>query len=153
MRRAEAGEVDAMQELYRRYRDGVGLPVSQFSACHWMLKVAEKSPPDDLASFIRKLESEAKGVRLGYQINQWLLAAAQKGDTHAQYVLASRLEQGNQVQDTIDAYAWYNIAAASGHLDAAKARDGLRWSVFQTKKGQERSRELLKQIEEAKAAK
>lgn len=54
--------------------------------------------------------------------------------------------------DSIEAYAWLNISAASGAEAAIKARNALENALGHdaTLKAQERSKELLKEIEVAK---
>ncbi|MCU0869234.1 MAG: hypothetical protein MUF30_06445 [Burkholderiales bacterium] len=56
----------------------------------------------------------------------WLERAAQQGYPPAQRTLADALERGRGVPaDPVGAAAWWQIAAAAGDADAARARDRL----------------------------
>lgn len=55
---------------------------------------------------------------------RWYGLAAAKGDTVAQTLLATLYLKGRGLKrDPIKAYAWYDVAAAHGHANAARARD------------------------------
>ena len=55
---------------------------------------------------------------------QWYRRAAIKGNATAQALLANQYLSGNGVgADTVRAYAWYDLAASQGHLNAIRARD------------------------------
>ena len=55
---------------------------------------------------------------------QWYWRAAIKGNASAQALLANQYLSGNGVAaDTVRAYAWYDLAASQGHLNAIRARD------------------------------
>lgn len=55
---------------------------------------------------------------------EWYALAAAKGDAAAQALLANLYLEGRGVpRDPVIAYAWYDLAAANGHRNAAKARD------------------------------
>jgi hypothetical protein len=54
----------------------------------------------------------------------WYGRAAAKGDAMAQTLLATLYLQGRGVKrDPVKAYAWYDVAAAQGHVNATRARD------------------------------
>ena len=123
VRRADKGEIDAMLELDRRFFNGIAVPPDKVIACGWLRK------------------------------------AAMKGDAQSQFNLGARLTvgEGGPV-DAVEAYAWYNLAAAAGYstgnVNAGAERDRVGLSRPDLPSlGQKRSRELLRQIEEAKAAK
>ena len=79
------------------------------------------------------------------------------GDVASQFSVAERYRSGVNgfEQDAVEAYAWYNVCAASGNQEAAAARDRLEFQItsIQTASAQKRSRELLRQIEVNKAKK
>ena len=58
--------------------------------------------------------------------NQWLQKAAEHGVTDAQYQLAQNYEKGQGIpQNFIEAYAWFFVASARGHLMAMNGRERL----------------------------
>jgi TPR repeat protein len=79
------------------------------------------------------------------------------GDVASQFSVAERYRSGVNgfEQDAVEAYAWYNVCAASGNQEAAAARDRLEFQMISTQKAaaQKRSRELLAQVEANKAKK
>ena len=79
------------------------------------------------------------------------------GDVASQFSVAERYRSGVNgfEQDNIEAYAWYNVCAASGYEEAIAARDRLEGKMISTQKAaaQKRSRELLAEIEANKAKK
>lgn len=161
--RAEAGDLVAMLELYHRQFHGVCIPVNKASACRWILKAADRTPPGQISQLAKRLESDVRqeaalSPESAEAMDKLLIMAAMKGGAEERFALASRLAAGNErPADQIEAYAWYNLAAANGHSLAAERRAQLESrSDFLNQismKGQKRSRELLKQIEEAKTSK
>jgi TPR repeat protein len=79
------------------------------------------------------------------------------GDVTSQFSVAERYRSGVNgfEQDAVEAYAWYNVCAASGYQEAIAARDRLEGQMISTQKAtaQKRSRELLKEIEANKTKK
>lgn len=152
---ANEGDVEAMRVLFRRYTEGVGVPRDYDAAINWVLKVAEKSPPEDYLRFVKSLDTYVKYTAKPDVINKWLVKVAIGGNVKAQFALAHCLAHGDGMQvNLVDAYAWYNIAAAAGHESAAAERErvgqeGSRIPVL----GQKRSRELLAEIMELKSTK
>lgn len=60
------------------------------------------------------------------EANKWLLEAARRGITDAQYQLAQNYEKGQGLRkDFVEAYAWFALAAQRGHLMAINARERL----------------------------
>jgi hypothetical protein len=58
-------------------------------------------------------------------------------------------------EDSVAAYAWWSVAAASGHDDARKLRDWIKDELTpsQLEKGQVMAREIYERIERRKEAK
>ena len=55
---------------------------------------------------------------------KWYKRAASKGNAVAQTLLANQYLSGKGVvRDAARAYAWYDLAAGQGHLNAIRARD------------------------------
>jgi len=72
---------------------------------------------------------------------------AEKGDAGAQNELGAVYNFGNGVlEDDVTAYAWYNIAAANGIVDAKEAKDSLAKTMAPESiiKAQELSKEMVK---------
>lgn len=82
------------------------------------------------------------------------LRGAIAGDLFCQRMVALYYEMGAGafVMYKNEAYAWYNILAATGDAEAAQSRDQLE-SLVDAAFAQKRSRELLKEIEANKAKK
>lgn len=82
------------------------------------------------------------------------LRGAIAGDLFCQKMVALYYEMGAGafVMHKNEAYAWYNILAATGDAEAAESRDQLE-SLVDAAFAQKRSRELLKEIEANKAKK
>jgi len=84
---------------------------------------------------------------------KWFRKAAEQGFAAAQYNLGVMYYTGDGVpEDEIEALAWYKIAAASGSDIAVRDRDALEQHLGRemTLVAQQRSREILKEIEAAK---
>ena len=153
---ASKGVVESQLLLGKRFAVGDGVIKDDEEAIRWF-KLASGSI---IASLVRR----AKGgdveamVELGRRYTDGIGLPADgvvlKGHIYSQYDLACRLENGKGAPvDLVEAYAWYNIAAI-GLGYAGASRDSLA-SLHPdiTSLGQKRSRELLRQIEEAKASK
>ena len=53
-----------------------------------------------------------------------LIKAAEQGDAQAQYDLGVMYDSGQRIpEDDVQAYAWFNVAAAQGNDDAQKAKE------------------------------
>ena len=80
---------------------------------------------------------------------KWIRRAAEQGDALAQNNLGAMHYFGQGVEkDYVDAYAWFNLAAAHGYDSAAESRDKLegRMSPRQVADAQKRTEELKKLI-------
>ena len=77
------------------------------------------------------------------------LAKAKAGDTVAMALLGIMYDNGEGViEDDVEAYAWFNVAAAKGQKMVAEKRDNIKKSMTpeQIAEGQKRSREIMKSI-------
>ena len=84
---------------------------------------------------------------------KWFRKAATRGEVHAQFTLGLMYANGEGVpKDEIEGLAWFNIVAASGDENGVKRRKILEQRVGRemTLAAQQRSKEILKQIEAAK---
>ena len=52
------------------------------------------------------------------------------------------------IEDDVEAYAWFNVAAVNGDKEAAEERDKIKKTMTpeQIAEGQKRSREIMKSI-------
>jgi TPR repeat protein len=93
-----------------------------------------------------------------YEATLLYLKVGLAGDVEVQRALGFRYETEGYVLsgvDLIEAYAWYNVSAASGNEGAIKGRAKLesRLKPAEITMAQRRSRELLKEIEANKVKK
>jgi TPR repeat protein len=145
---AELGNASAKLQLARIYSGGV--PEDLAEAVRWYRKAADQG----IAEAQRKLgimysymdtytdrmgvpEDDAEGVR-------WLRKAADQGDASAQFYLGKCYDYGKGIpKDYVQAYMWYNLAAATEKsVDlAAEFRDTLAHSMTreQIAEGQRRA--------------
>jgi TPR repeat protein len=176
--RASKGDVEAMAELYRRFIKGVGFPKNYIQGCKWVLTAAASGDLNNSKDLIRDF-SEKCDVRPGLTNPLFLETylsllreAALKGGADEKVYLATALQicadywGGRALQEglypatqknvqlnlslKVEAYAWYNVAAALRHPGAAEKRDALQEV---SAAGQKRSREILAEIEKLKASK
>ena len=86
---------------------------------------------------------------------KWYRKAAEQGFADAQYNLGVMYANGEGVpKDFVEAYAWLNISASMGLEVTRKNRDIIdnKMTTAQKRQAQERTKELMKMLEE-KAAK
>ena len=84
---------------------------------------------------------------------KWFRLSAEQGNAPAQSNLGAMYAEGEGVpKDAIESLAWYNIAAAAGEDSHVFYRDGLerRLGAAATLLAQQRSKQILKEIDEAK---
>ena len=70
-------------------------------------------------------------------------ALAQQGDVHAQFNLGYMYGEGlGVIRDSVEAYAWFNVAAAQGHRIARLTGGGYKEKMtpYQLEKAQELSK-------------
>ena len=78
---------------------------------------------------------------------KWYRKAAEQGNEDAQGAVGDRYRRGEGVlEDFVQAYAWYNIAAANGEVLAkgSKGRLAEKMTPEQITKAQELSTEMVK---------
>jgi TPR repeat protein len=152
---ADQGEAYARYQLGLSDYVGDGVPKNPSEAFRWTQKAAAQG----LVSAERQLgyfygggfgipEDQAEAIR-------WSARAAKQGDTQAQTFLALSYIEGDGVpKDEIEGLAWLNLAAAWGDQYATKYRTRLENALGPTARlaALERSKELIKEIDAAKAA-
>lgn len=151
---ADQGFAEAQYALGVMYRNGEGVAKDAAEAVKWFLKAAEQGNARAQATlgmmFYRGEGVEPKPVEAA----RWYRKAAEQGNAPAQSILGMMYSSGLGVpKDEIEALAWSNVAAASGDKGAAGNRDMLESRLGQqaTLIAQQRSRELLKEIEAKKS--
>ena len=151
---AEQGNALAQRNLGMTYFSVNGSGNDQAEAAIWLRMAAEQG---DTSAQINLgfMYYVGRGVpRNPTEAVKWWRMAAEQGDSSGQSNLANMYENGDGVpKDEIEALAWNNIAAASGSDTAVKNRDALelRLGREMTLAAQQRSKEILKEIEAAKA--
>ncbi len=83
------------------------------------------------------------------EANQWLRKAAEQGLPEAEYSLAVNSFRGDGMpQDATEAYAWFDVAAAQGHLLAVNARESLasRMTRVEVEAGDRRAAAIIAKI-------
>jgi len=145
---AEAGDVYAQTYLGDLYNSGRGVTKDTEKAIYWYRKALEKG--DNRAPFVLATMHELGNttVRKLFKNDVSLYyISAERGYMLAQERLGSAYADGKGVpKDYIEAYAWWNVAAAQGADDAAANRDKLSISMSksQIEKAQSLSREYYK---------
>jgi hypothetical protein len=151
---AEQGDAFAEWDIGRMYRDGEGVPKDSAEAMKWFRKAAEQGIPPFLFDLGTML-ADGKGVpKDSVEAVKWYRKAAEQGYPPAQCDLGAMYADGRGVpKDEIEALASVYIAAASGNRLATKNRELIERRLGQagTLAAQQRSKEILKEIEAKKA--
>ncbi|MEJ2389933.1 MAG: tetratricopeptide repeat protein [Gammaproteobacteria bacterium] len=143
LKRAQAGNPNAMYEVAHMYERGRGTPPDIHQAVQWFERASAKGQADASAQ-LGVLYLEGNGVKRSLQKALHLLKpVAETGNATAQYYLGQMYEQGKGVRhDLGQAEYWYRQAAKSGHylaidrlklLARAKEKSRHRQSVASSK--------------------
>ena len=151
---AEQGNAIAQIALGGMYTRGEGVPKDSAEAVKWIRMAAEQGYAR--AEFVLgTIYFAGRDVpQDSTEAMKWYRKAAEQGLPEAQDNLGWGYAKGDGVpRDEIEALAWYNIAAAAGGDIDVKERDALELRLGReaTLAAQQRSKEILKEIEEAKA--
>ncbi len=152
---AKKGDPQGQFKLGGCYDFGEGVARDQVEAVKWYRKAADQGLT--LAQF-RLFVCYFNGFGVPKdQVEgaKWCRMAAEQGDLSAQFALGSLYYYGTGVpKDDIEAYAYYNLAATVMPLAGAE-RDRLQKDLPHdvVLRGQQRSRDLLKEINDRKAVK
>ncbi len=126
IRDAKQGEVYAQFWLGVCYKNGKGVEKNVQEALKWIAKSAEDGCPY-AQEYLGRCYEEGDGVPKDDKLaGQWFRKAAEQGDAGGQYHFAMfEWEHGKLV----DAYKWYNLAAAHEDFeqtaDAARGRNSI----------------------------
>jgi TPR repeat protein len=152
---AEHGIVDALTNVGNFYSYGVGVSRDYYEAAKWWRQAAEKG---DSAAQVSMGWCCARGNGVPQdwlEALKWYRMAAEQGDPHGLNNLGDIYSNGRGVpKDEVEGYAYYNLAAATLEDTRRmlvsleeKMPSGLRL------RGQQRSKEIQKEIDARKAAK
>ena len=151
---AEQGYAPAQFNLGFMYAFGWGIAREPTETVKWFRKAAEQGYAE--AQFnLGYMYATGHGVpKDSTEAEKWFRKAAEQGYAQAQFNLGTLYANGDGVpKDETEALAWYYIAAASGNDHAVMKRDTLERRLGQAMAllAQQRSREILKEIEANKA--
>ena len=123
---AEAGNIEAQNQVGLLYNDGQGVPQNFERASLWFRKAAEQGHAGAQVN-LGTLYFLGHGVsKSDQEALFWLRKAAGQRDALAFAKLGRMYERGRGVsQDLIQAHMWYNLSAAHGEKRAAEIRDAL----------------------------
>jgi TPR repeat protein len=141
-----------MLALAKRYSTGRGAAKNLRMAEAWLMSAAHEAPAERLLNIADGFEDDLGRSQEARSIGaKVVLLAAMSGQVDAQYAIASRLEASlGDGPNYVEAYAWYNVAAANGHQNAQNRRSALERlekGMVIAEQGQSRSRELLIEVE------
>jgi TPR repeat protein len=154
LKAANQGDAEGERNVGLAYEEGQGIEQNVKTAAEWYRKAAEKGNADgetDLGLLFLK----GSGVEKDHsEAAKWLLKASEQGVTGSQYNLGLLYYYGDGVpQDFVEALAWIIVSASEGGnmaedtLPKLEAKVGLEVTM----RAQQRSKELLKDIERSKA--
>ena len=156
--KAEKGDPKAQFHLGFCYVDGFGVAKDNVEAVKWYRKAAEQGGVDAQYNLGNVYRYGKVVLRDDVEATKWYRKAADQGHGYSQYQLGLSYCNGIRgvEKDEIEAYAYWNLAR--GNSDDADARRGFDYLEKQMSpedrlRGQQRSRELQKEIEAKIAAK
>ena len=116
----EQGHANAQLNLGVMYATGEGVPQNHTEAVRWVRMAAEQG--DVVAQFyLGVMYATGEGVvpQNHTEAVRWVRMAAEQGDVVAQFYLGVMYATGEGIpKDYIQAYAWWNIAAAQDNETA-----------------------------------
>jgi hypothetical protein len=155
-RAAEQGKAFSQSSLGEMYLNGEGAPPDKAEAAKWIRKAAEQGDAHAEVD-LGLMYKEGVGVEKDLaEAAKWIRMAANQGNATAQNSMGVMYMQGNGVlKDEVEGLAWYNLAALSGDENSVKNRANVERRLGQqaTLAAQQRSKELLAEIDAAKAKK
>jgi len=153
---AQQSDPYAQMNLARMYYDGTGTSRDFKQAFAWYNKAAVQGWPEaqfELANMFYRGEAVTQNYK---QAANWFESAAKQNWPQAQYSLGYMYFNGEGVQkDNQKAYIWFSVAAANGDSFGLDYRNNAAATLTkqQLDEAQAKAAELMKKIEENKAAK
>jgi uncharacterized protein len=126
LKRAQAGDPNAQNELGLLYSEGRGLPQNFLEAKDWFKKAADKGHAGAQVN-LGTLYSLGRGAPYSdHMALFWFQKAAEQRNALAFAKLGMMYERGRAVpQSLIEAHMWYNLSVAYGEKRAAESRDAV----------------------------
>ena len=126
LKRAQAGDPNAQNELGLLYSEGRGLPQNYLEAKAWFKKAADQGHAGAQVN-LGTLYSLGRGAPYSdYMALFWFQKAADQRNALAFAKLGMMYERGRAVpQNVIEAHMWYNLSVAYGEKRAAESRDAV----------------------------
>jgi hypothetical protein len=142
--------VESQNILGQFFLTGMATPKNYAEAMRWY-KLSAENGNRDSQSELAFLYFIGRGVARDFEKSfYWFEKSAMQGLAVSQYSVGIMYYTGNGVEksDSIKAYAWFNLAAAQGHPDAAAARDVIESFLNQEElnQAQEYTMQLFQQI-------
>ncbi|MDF0666708.1 MAG: tetratricopeptide repeat protein [Nitrospira sp.] len=126
LKRAQAGDPNAQNELGLRYSEGRGLPQNYHEAKDWFKRAADQGHANAQVN-LGTLYSLGRGAPYSDPMAlYWFQKAAEQRNALAFAKLGMMYERGRAVpQSLIDAHMWYSLSIAHGEKRAAESRDAV----------------------------
>lgn len=126
LKRAQAGDPNAQNELGLLYSEGRGLPQNFHEAKDWFKKAADQGHAGAQVN-LGTLYSLGRGAPYSdHMALFWFQKAAEQRNALAFAKLGMMYERGRAVpQSLIEAHMWYNLSVAYGEKRAAESRDAV----------------------------
>ena len=144
LKRAEAGNPNAQNQLGMLYSEGRGLPQNYLEAKDWFKKAADQGHAAAQVN-LGTLYSLGQGAPYSdHMALFWFQRAAEQRNALAFAKLGMMYERGRGVpQSLVDAHMWYNLSVAYGETRAAEARNAVatRMTAPQIAEAEERARQ------------
>lgn len=126
LKRAQAGDPNAQNELGLLYSEGQGLPHNYLEAKDWFKKAADQGHSGAQVN-LGTLYSLGRGAPYSdHMALFWFQKAAEQRNALAFAKLGMMYERGRTVpQNLIEAHMWYTLSVAYGEIRAAESRDAV----------------------------
>ena len=126
LKRAQAGDPNAQNELGLLYSEGRGLPQNYLEAKDWFKKAADQGHAGAQVN-LGTLYSLGRGAPYSdHMALFWFQKAAEQRNALAFAKLGMMYERGRAVpQSLIEAHMWYNLSVAYGEKRAAESREAV----------------------------
>ena len=126
LKRAQAGDANAQNELGLLYSEGRGLPQNYLEAKDWFKKAADQGHAGAQVN-LGTLYSLGRGAPYSDRMALfWFQKAAEQRNALAFAKLGMMYERGRAVpQNLIEAHMWYNLSVAYGEKRAAESREAV----------------------------
>lgn len=126
LKRAQAGDPNAQNELGLMYSEGRGLPQNYPEAKDWFKKAADQGHAAAQVN-LGTLYSLGRGAPYSdHMALFWFERAAEQRNALAFAKLGMMYERGRVVpRSLIEAHMWYNLSVAYGEKRAAESRDAV----------------------------